>query len=77
MTFKQYLKRYVNKNSILGDFASDFFRDANAPDNFEDFEQLHKYMWSITQFPCKEATQAAKLLYKRYTKLASHQVASN
>lgn len=69
MTFKNYLKKYKNKDSVLGDFASDFFRDTNAPDNFESVKHLHSYMWSITQFPCEEALQAASLLYKRYAKL--------
>ena len=66
-SFKSWLvRRYANKNSIVGDFASDVKGDKNFPE-VNDRATIHSYLIKVRA--CTQAINTFEKLWKRYEKL--------
>lgn len=63
-TFKQWIKRYVNKDTPLGDLARDVAADPAFPDS-TDLALVGLHL--SAQFPCYECIDVFRTACKRYT----------
>jgi hypothetical protein len=62
--FRQWIKQTKQTEDPAGDFIGDFKADDKAPDDFENLDRLRGYLRS--QHACREAIEAAEVVWKRY-----------
>jgi hypothetical protein len=67
LSFKDWIARYENEDSPIGDLARDMARDKRLPEEYKD---LRKHM--VRMGACEEALQAATAANKRYLSYVSY-----
>jgi hypothetical protein len=68
MTFSEWLKTARITDTPQGDFIDDARSDSHFP-NVQTWDQLDNYL--LSRGACREAKEAAKLVWRRYLSRAS------